>query len=183
MSKFLRGILLILFALVMAWIMNKSGNPLKTSTTPLGILNLELAFNRHETSVIVQQWNQQQLISIAQKNTYYDYIFILSYAALFYFLCRQTAKQFGINTFSSKVSYLLSYAAMLAGIMDILENFGMLLSLSGHISECITLFTLITSIIKWSLVAGCIAWLLISVFIFLFRWFSGKNKIDSAFAK
>lgn len=183
MNKFLKGILLILFALVMIWIMNKSGSPLKTNTTLLGIINLELALNKHETSVIVQQWNQQQLIAIAKKNTYYDFIFILSYVALFYFLCRQTAKQFRLNTISSKVSYLLSYAAILAGIMDIMENFGMLLSLSGHIGERITLFTLITSIIKWSLVAGCIAWLLISLFIFLFRRFSGKSKIDSAFAK
>ncbi len=183
MSNILKGLLLILLTSVMIWIMNKSGNPLKTGTTPLGILNLELAINKNETGVIVQQWNQQQLIAIAKKNTYYDFIFLMAYTALFYFLCRQAAKQFKINSFSRKISYLLSYAAILAGIMDVLENFGMLMSLSGQISEGITLFTLITSIIKWSLVAGCIAWLLISLFIFLSRYFSGKNKIDSAFAK
>jgi hypothetical protein len=175
MNNTLKIVLLIIITVVMIWVMNKSGNPLKTATTPLGILNLELALTKNETSEIVQQWNQQQLIPVAQKNTYYDFIFLISYGALFYFLCRQTAKQFRINTFPRKVSYLLAYAAILAGIMDILENSGMLLSLSGHIGNSITLFTFTASLIKWSLVAGCISWLIIAVFIILFRRFSGKN--------
>lgn len=176
MSKNLKGIILVLINLVMIWIMTNTGNPLKTGTTALGILNLELAFDKNITNTIIQYWNQQQLISIAKKNTYYDFIFLWTYTALFYFLCRQTAKQFRINSFSWKMSFLLSSAAIIAGLMDILENIGMLFSLSGYISQGTTLFTFSASIFKWCLVAGIIAWLIIASFLLVFRWLAKKEQ-------
>lgn len=183
MGNILRGIFLLIFTLVMVWIMASTGNPLKTATTPSGILNLELARNNKEVDKVVQQWNQLNLIPTAKKNTYYDFIFLAGYTSFFYFVLRQILKQFKPGTVKRKMSSVLSYAAILAGVMDILENIGMLLSLSGHLNKGITLFTFSSSIIKWFLVCISISWILFTAFILLAWWLSGKNKIDSAFAK
>ncbi len=41
---------------------------------------------------------------------------------------------------------------IIAGILDLLENFGMLISLDGEVSNNIALFTAICSFVKWMLV-------------------------------
>ena len=50
----------------------------------------------------------------------------------------------------------MAKAALIAGMLDILENTGMLLTLNGHLSQYITLLTFIFSISKWILVIAAI---------------------------
>ena len=169
MKTKLTGSLLIIATLIMIWIMLLTGNSLKTPTTPYGIINLEIAANVEKTKEIVQTWDKNNTIAAATKNTLYDFIFITCYVSLFYFLLRQVEKQFSSVNLFNKLSRYISYAAVMAGVLDILENIGILKSLSGNITNGITLFTFSTSIIKWILVAVCILWLLFSVAVILFR--------------
>ncbi|MEO6404860.1 MAG: hypothetical protein ABIY51_03965 [Ferruginibacter sp.] len=183
MSNFVKILLLSIISLVMVFVMNESGKPLKTPITPLGIINLEVAANINRVTEVQHTWKDAYLIKTAITNTCYDFAFLVCYASLFYFCCRQVAKQFSIYSIKGKLSTLFSYSAILAGIMDLFENTGMLLSLNGHISNAVTMFTFTASLIKWILVAGCIIWLMSSGIILLYRLLLGKYKIDSAFAK
>ncbi len=50
----------------------------------------------------------------------------------------------------------MAKGALIAGVLDILENTGMLLTLNGHLSQYSTLLTFIFSISKWILVIAAI---------------------------
>jgi hypothetical protein len=56
---------------------------------------------------------------------------------------------------------LLSSCAIAAGLLDVLENVGMLMTLHGHINNGITLVTVMVSVIKWMLAALCLLYFII----------------------
>jgi len=55
------------------------------------------------------------------------------------------------NGIFSKAGILFAKGALIAGFLDILENAGMLYTLSGPTSETVALYTTICSVIKWVL--------------------------------
>jgi hypothetical protein len=61
------------------------------------------------------------------------------------------------------VGILLAKGALAAGFLDIMENAGMLYSLSGHLSGGITLFTTVCSLVKWGLALLAAAYCLIGL--------------------
>ena len=56
MIKKINGIFIIAGTLIMIYVMAVSGKSLKTAETPLGILNLEFAYNKAKTDVIMNAW-------------------------------------------------------------------------------------------------------------------------------
>ena len=154
-------LLLLFFAagtLVMIYVMAMSGKPLKSSATPHGIIDLEFANTKTKVEKVAHAWryntDSPNPYASAINNIYLDFIFLLFYAPFLYLCCVQLTRD-TTKKECRKAGKIVGMSALLAGLFDVLENLGMLQSLSGNISGNIALFTSGVSIIKWILV--CIA--------------------------
>ena len=139
-------------SLVMIFVLTKTGEPLKTPSTPAGIINLELAFTQAKTETVINTWatiNSTDTLAAARLNTWLDFIFIFFYSGLLFLSSKMITRTFA-GAFG-RAGRLVARAAILAGILDVLENTGMLLSLAGQGSAFISLATGICSAIKWGL--------------------------------
>jgi hypothetical protein len=147
MKKYLLLILL-LGNVVMIVVMTKTGATLKTPATPKGILDLEFAYNTSKAAIVTTAWAGDNT-GAAKINTYLDFIFLLFYSLFLFFTCDKIAR-----ITKSKAGTLIANGAMYAGILDIVENAGMLMTLSGNTSGTVTFLTAACSIIKWVLALG-----------------------------
>lgn len=151
----MRKILFLLFlagTLIMVYIMSKTGAPLKTTLTPHGIINLELAGNADSTNAILKAWapvGGTNNIAVAERNTWLDFIFIFFYSGFLFLMANKIRRSFAGGF--GKAGKYIARGALLAGFFDILENVGMLTSLSGKGAATVSLFTASCSMMKWGL--------------------------------
>ena len=139
-------------SLVMIYVMATTGAPLKTPVTPNGILDLEFAYNKAKTDTIINSWasrNSVDMISTAKFNTWLDFIFLFFYSIFLFLAAKKLSVSYGGGF--GKAGKIVAKGALLAGILDVFENAGMLTTLSGHGSGTISFFTASCSVIKWIL--------------------------------
>lgn len=157
-------------SLVMVMVMSKTSATLKTPATPLGILNLEFAYNGDKAHTVLKAWQPNgkiDNIEVAKVNTRLDFIFLFFYSLFLYKACKILSGTY--NGALQKTGLLLANGAILAGLLDILENAGMLFTLQGNINNSILLLTTAVSIIKWILALAAVIYLLIMGAAYLFR--------------
>ena len=155
--------------------MRPTGKKLYTSETKLGILNLEFAYDNDHAAKILNAWQPDEKINIARKNTYIDFVFLLFYSIFLFYSCKYLSKNFTGNL--RMFGVFLSKASLIAGGLDILENSGMLITLSGNPSGIILLATAICATIKWLLALLAILYV---VFVSPYALFlSIKNKPEA----
>ena len=143
---------------IMIVVMAKNGASLKTPATPKGILDLEFAYNSAKTTVVINAWAPNSSIDnigAAKNNTYYDFIFLFFYALFLFFTCKKIAH---IN--NSIIGLLIAKGALAAGVLDVFENAGMLITLSGKSSDNIAMLTTTIAVIKWALAIAAVIYLL-----------------------
>jgi hypothetical protein len=152
-------LILLLGTVIMIVIMGKTGAPLKTAATPKGILNLEFAYDTAKTNTVIQAWSagdNNNKISDAQINTYLDFIFIFFYALFLFFTCDKIAR-----ISKSKTGSMIANGIIWAGLLDVLENAGMLMTLSGKVSGTVAFMTTFFSVLKWTLVIAAVLYVFI----------------------
>lgn len=145
----------------MVFVMAKTGATLKTPATPQGILNLEFAYNTAQTNNIINTWRstgQPNNIIAAIYNTFYDFLFLFFYAGFLFIACKKIAVN--IQGPVARAGNIIARAAILAGILDVLENTGMLLTLHGHTTNAVAFLTVFFSVIKWGLVIIAVLYVL-----------------------
>ena len=143
--------------LAMIVVMAKTGATLKTPATPKGILDLEFAYNKAKASAVVNAWagiSPVNNIHAAKINTWFDFIFLLFYSLFLYHSCKLIAASFSGPL--SITGHFIAKGALAAGLLDALENTGMLITLHGPISDTTTLLTFIFSIAKWMLALAAV---------------------------
>ncbi len=143
--------------------MAKTGATLKTPATPGGILTLEFAYDVPKATSVINTWTGFPSFDhkfAAVINTRLDFIFIFFYALLLYDSCKLIAAN--SNGSFHAIGNFLAKGALAAGGFDILENFGMLMTLHGPISDNYTLLTFIFSFSKWLLVIAAALYTLIA---------------------
>ena len=142
--------------------MAKTGATLKTASTPKGILDLEFAYNSDKATIVINAWQDDgktDNITAAKFNTQLDFIFLLFYAAFLYHACKMVSGNY--KGIVAAIGILLAYGAIAAGLLDVFENIGMLLTLYGHISNSISLATVIFSVMKWLLALAALLYFVI----------------------
>ena len=142
---------------IMTIIMIKTGSPLKTPATPSGIINLEFANNMPKVERVLNAWKtasreNKDLIAYARFNTTLDFIYLLFYAFFLSTCCKQLSLLLTQQKILSKWLNRLSLAALVAGFLDVIENFGMLRALEGKGTNMIAMITTGVSLLKWFLV-------------------------------
>jgi len=132
--------------------MAQTGVALKTPATPQGIVNLEFAYNTALTKFIINAWQstgQPNNVFTAIVNTRYDFLFLFFYAGFLFFACKRIAVN--MQGPVAKAGNIIARAAILAGIFDVFENLGMLLTLHGYTNNVVAFLTVFFSVIKWTL--------------------------------
>ena len=156
--------------LVMMVVMAKTGTILKTDAAPMGILNLEFAYNTTKTTTIINSWasiNHADVITAAKNNTYWDFLFLFFYAGFLFLACKKIAAN--INGPVAKAGNFIAKGAILAGLLDIIENLGMLITLHGHTSSTIAFYTTFFSVIKWGLALMAVSYVLTALLVLAYR--------------
>ena len=178
MIKKYSWIFLIAATLLMVYVMTSTGNSLKNPATPLGIINLELAYNAVDVQNILNAWDNDisknsDVVADAKKNTWLDFIFLMLYSSLFYFLCKKLISFFKPGSFWKRIGNIIALATIATGLLDIVENIGMLKSLNGNVSDNIALLTASCSTVKWVLAFIIITFLITG---YCYKIFVLKNK-------
>ncbi len=152
---FLLGGTLLLFLLLRLQAKPLMDNPV----SPFGILELELAKKVSNTQEIVSVWKQMNLLGTARRNVMLDFLFIPFYSLLFYTLCGSISVRLSGGV--SKLGILLAFSSLIAGLLDVLENFCMLLSLYSHYSDAISFLTFIFASLKFFLLGLALIYVLL----------------------
>ena len=108
-------------SLVMVIVMSKTSATLKTPVTPLGILNLEFAYNSAKADIVLNAWQPNGTynnIEVAEFNTWLDFIFLFFYSLFLYNACKILSGTY--NGVLQKTGLLLANGALMAGGLDIL---------------------------------------------------------------
>ncbi len=129
--------------------MRPTGKKLITPQTRLGILDLEFAYDNYHTSKVLSAWQAEERTQAAKENTYIDFGLLFFYSAFIFYCCKNLAENF-TGRFR-KYGLLLAKGAIIAGLLDIFENTGMLISLSGNPSALLSLITATCALVKWLL--------------------------------
>lgn len=134
-----------------------TGRSLNTPETPEGILNLEFAYTGKIVNQVLGIWKKYpdsttDIINAAKNNTYLDFIFLVFYSLFLFTCCRQIAHSLLHKKVFKKIFFIASACALLTGLLDIIENIGMLVSLNGTGSDTVAMVTTIAASIKWILV-------------------------------
>ncbi len=156
--------------LMMMVVMAKTGSTLKTPATPMGILDLEFAYNMSKTVTVLNAWAptpQLDNITVAKINTWWDFVFLFFYAGFLFIACKKIAATF--NGPVARAGNIIAKAAILAGILDILENIGMFITLHGHTSSVVAFGTTFISVIKWLLAIIAVLYVLTGLLVLAYR--------------
>ncbi len=163
--------------IIMMVVMFITGRPLKTATTPGGILSLEFANTRTEVKEILLAWEKTSMekpavIDAAKLNTYLDFIFLFFYSLFLYSCCLRLAGKAGQGNSFSKISRRIAPLALVAGGLDIVENAGILKSLQGAPTDSVAKITAFCATLKFGLVIFVLVF--IGGGIIYSRWFSHR---------
>jgi hypothetical protein len=168
----IRLYLFIAGTLIMMVVMSTTGASLKTATTPMGILNLELPFTVHKANTVLSAWkndlrgNGKNNIEVAKTNTWWDFLFILFYSGLLFLLIGLVSRQVGKKLY--KAGEVLKKTVWAVAILDIAENIGMFCMLNGTVNSPVVLFTSVCAALKWVLVLIVIAYIIVTAAMFFF---------------
>lgn len=150
MTQKARFLIFILGTAAMMACMLITDQALKTSATPHGIIALEFAYNTQRVNAVLQAWEtntQGDGISMAKLNTYLDFIFLFFYAGLLFNICRFIYHK-ALNAYG-RLGYFMAKMAVLAALLDIIENIFMLTVLHHPVQETALLFMSSASLLKW----------------------------------
>jgi hypothetical protein len=153
----------------MIYVMMTTGAALKTAATPLGILDLEFAYNEIKAVAVVNAWASAGSIAAAKINTWWDFVFLFFYSFFLFFACKKIAAN--LKGMVSKAGNMIANASLLAGFFDILENSGMLYTLNGSISDSVAFLTAFFSVVKWILVIIAVLYVLTGTLVLGYRKF------------
>lgn len=142
--------------------MGATGAPLKTATTPAGILDAEFAYNTDKATTVYQAWNNANVLNSAYVNTYWDFVFLICYSGLMYLLCLFVYRKLPISKWQS-VAPRLGKLALVAALLDIVENGFMLTIFNNSFSNFGLAIMFGASCIKWIIVLMVIIYLIMSL--------------------
>ena len=99
-----------------------TGAPLTTTAAPYGVISFELAGSVENTHLILNSWDANTQLRAAF-GLGLDFMFMLAYASTIAFGCGMAAQVLNRSGWPlASWSDLISWAAILAAVMDVIEN-------------------------------------------------------------
>ena len=154
-KRFLFFILLTVLAYVLMRLITQNLSP-KT------IIEFEMAKTTGNAELMMSGWGPEGT-SRFLKGIYTDFLFIIGYTGLFFYGCRYMGYFSGHYIFR-KAGRLFSFLAIIAGVCDILENFGMLFTIKQRAIGWVVEFTNDMARAKFSLLIIMLFFIIICLF-------------------
>jgi hypothetical protein len=119
-------------------------------------VKLELAWNPETACDVLADWKAQGVIGKARTSIALDWAFIPLYSSTLSLVAIVLGRAVGADSHSTAdaISALAAYAAWTAGVLDVIENVGMLRVLGCHTEQPTPLLTSIASAVKWTLLGA-----------------------------
>ncbi len=144
-------------ALVLLFVFQPANRPLMTAAAPAGIISLQLAFSPQNAADMLASWDESARL-YAAFSVGVDYLFMPAYA-LALALGVLFASGRGGGSFA-RFGAWFAYAALLAAVLDALENLGQYQQLfHGRIELALPIG--ICAVLKFSLLLGALAYCLV----------------------
>ncbi len=148
--------------------MRWQGTDLQSEQTPLGIVSFELA-NNFETA---KHMMDTVGIKPMQFNTGLDFVFIIAYTSFFLLCCKALMNNYrssGLKT----IGLIFLELSVLVGVLDLVENIAMLITLGGYGSNLSVTISHWAAITKFSLAAFVAVYITIAS---ILMYFISKKK-------
>ena len=150
---------------------------LEGKTARYGIVSLELARTPDEVNAVLSEWRDAGKLEAAKKNVLLDFPFIVAYVgALLLTLLwsadqvREARRHLWPRAFWSlccAILVFLAWAQIAAGLLDVLENIGMLRYLDGHVEWTLIQVVWISAAVKFGIVILGLAAFLFTLILWL----------------
>ena len=138
-----------------------SGSSLRTEPAPAGILSFELAGTLTASNAILESWGPERKAA-AGFNLGIDYLFLFAYATSIGLACALLARRFPDHSFARSLGMLLSWGTLVAAGLDAIENYALTRLLRGSQNPGLPARARWTATIKFVLVAGGLAYMVIA---------------------
>jgi hypothetical protein len=138
------GILSMIVLLALRW----QGAAFYSSQYPLGIIDFELMHNLKDAKMIIDIVGKRTM----QLNVTIDFVFIICYSLFFFFCCKALMDQFHFR-YLKTIGFIFLELSVLIGILDLIENIALLITLGGYGSDVSVLISKWAAICKFSLAA------------------------------
>jgi hypothetical protein len=136
---------------LLAVILILHGEPLKNADlTPRGILDLEFARTVTRAAEVYNAW-KPDLVMHAIKNTFLDFLFLISYGIFLSSSCFLLSRRF--TGFWKRTGKILAILMIVAASFDVFENITMFRTLGGNFNKEVVAATFIFASIKFILAA------------------------------
>lgn len=145
------------------------GNGLESKVSPLGIVSFELTQKFDAAQEIIQVVGQRPL----QWNIAVDFLFLIAYTFFFFFCCKAIMQQFRSSSLKT-LGFIFLELSVLAGVLDLVENIAMLITLGGYGSDISVGVSYYTAIAKFTVVAIILVYILIAS---ILVYFISKKKV------
>lgn len=156
----------ILGTIAMILVMGKTGKPLKTPSTPAGIVNLEFAYNKKKVDSVFKAWEintPSSKINVAKTNTYWDFLFIFFYAGLLYLASKKLSGIYRTGTGFEKAGKRIAVLALNAGLLDVIENGCMLQLLNGNMQNWLATTATVCASVKFTFLFIAVMYVFVSL--------------------
>lgn len=154
---------------VMIVVMRWMGSGLESKVSPLGIVSFELTKSYSAAKEIIEVVGQKPL----QWNIAIDFLFLIAYTFFFFFCCKAIMQQFrssGLKT----LGFIFLELSVLAGVLDLVENIAMLITLGGYGSDISVGVSYYTAIAKFTAIAIILVYILVAS---ILVYFISKKKV------
>ena len=148
---------LVLVTVGVAYALSLQGKPLSTDKLPNGILEIEVPWSTERATEVVALWERKDLLPVARKQVYYDFLFLVLYPLALSFACAWLAESAPVKL--SMLGVLVSWGVLLASPLDAIENITILRMLGGSQAAPVPQIATIAAAIKFTLVFGAVGYL------------------------
>jgi hypothetical protein len=106
------------------------GKKLIAAGTPGAIVDLELTWSEDGAKDVLTKWSAANVIGVARRSIHVDFAFIACYSLLLAMVCNAAASH--LHGAWHTAGVVLAWAMLAAGLLDCIENIGMLTMLNGN---------------------------------------------------
>ncbi len=124
------------------------GAPFYSNQYPMGIIDFELMNNFRDAKLMIDIVGKRTM----QLNVTIDFVFIICYSLFFFFCCKALMDQYQNSRFKT-IGFIFLELSVLIGILDLIENIALLITLGGYGSDLSVLISKWAAICKFSLAA------------------------------
>ncbi|HVE70149.1 MAG TPA: hypothetical protein VNI54_02185 [Thermoanaerobaculia bacterium] len=145
---------LLIGTVALSFYLTAQGKQLIRAGTPGAIVDLELAWTKTAAQSVIAKW--ANVLHVARRSIYVDFVFIVFYSLLLRMVCAAASQH--LNGGWQRAGELLAWGMLVAGVLDVIENIGMLMMLNGNFAP--VLIVSIAAAVKFLLLAAGVVYIL-----------------------